>query len=58
LLRDLRFNAVWDGTTITDANWQEYVQLVDACYVGLDGSRMPERGAWLGKVNQGLTCTG
>lgn len=51
LLRSLRFNLVWGDPAITSANWPDYIQLVDAYYVDLNGNRLPELSAQLNKVN-------
>lgn len=52
LLRSLRFNLVWGlDKDITELNWQDNVQLVDALYVDLNGNPLPELSASLSKVN-------
>ena len=55
LLRSLRFNIVWDGlyntSPITDANWQNSLQLVSGEYIDLDGNVLPELTPSLSKVN-------
>lgn len=47
-LKSLRFNLVWDGitqtTNVTDANWQNAIQLVpeQSGYIDIDGNPMPQ----------------
>ncbi len=55
LLRSLRFSIFWDGlyntSPITDANWQNSLQLVSGEYIGLNGNVLPELTPSLSKVN-------
>ena len=54
LLRSLRFNIVWDSvydtSTITDANWQNSLQLVSSEYIDLNGNVLSELTPTLSKV--------
>lgn len=55
LLRSLRFSIFWDSvygtSTITDANWQNSLQLVSSEYIDLNGNVLSELTPTLSKVN-------
>jgi hypothetical protein len=50
LLRSLRFNIVWVGSVVTNADWQDHIQLVSSEYSNLQGDLMPELMASVQKV--------
>jgi hypothetical protein len=50
LLRSLRFNIVWVGSIVTDADWQDHIQLISSECTDFNGNRMPELMASVQKV--------